>query len=528
MSKSLYQEALLEAQQLKKAAEENATKAVVAAIAPKIREMIENQIMSEAVDADNVLLGLQELDDDASEEEAEEAEETEEVEEDAAKVKTEAARALLALDENQAIDSFEDFSSRLVRLQNSVSFASDLMEADFGREEKSLNLLSRLHKKMVAEASILDESAIGIEGKGSSAYRKRVRELSKEIKAVSRRRKLLEVNSAFRGSSSDLNGFDIVLNESNIGEEMKYEADDMDAMEGVEEEDTVDVDLNELDLMLKLAGLPDDEEELDLDDLSIEIIDDEEADEVEDLEADDAEEEAEETEEEDDEDEELVLDLGDDEDGEEMEEAHCGTREGAHEGAHEVDEVYEIDEAMLRQELARMRKIAEGSVSDVISHFGGGSEVKKVKMNDQDGVIELKVETFNKFRKESRQNRALRKQVSELRGAVAELSEQLKEQNLFNAKLLYVNKLVHSKSINERQLKSIVESLDGAQTLREVRMLYKGFTNSLGGKKSKSLTESAHRSPGGSSRRTVSGGSSATTNTTSDRWATLAGLADKS
>jgi hypothetical protein len=203
-----------------------------------------------------------------------------------------------------------------------------------------------------------------------------------------------------------------------------------------------------------------------------------------------------------------------------MEEAHCGTQEG--------DEVYEIDESMLRRELARMRKIAEGSVSDVISHFGGGSEVKKVKMNDQDGVIELKVETFNKFRKESRQNRALRKQVSELRGAVAELSEQLKEQNLFNAKLLYVNKLVHSKSINERQLKSIVESLDGAQTLREVRMLYKGFTNSLGGKKSKSLTESAHRSPGGSSRRTVSGGSSATTNTTSDRWATLAGLADKS
>ena len=118
--------------------------------------------------------------------------------------------------------------------------------------------------------------------------------------------------------------------------------------------------------------------------------------------------------------------------------------------------------------------------------------------------------------------------MSELRGAVAELSEQLKEQNLFNAKLLYVNKLVHSKSINERQLKSIVESLDGAQTLREVRLLYKGFTNSLGVKKSKSLTESAHRSPGGSSRRTVSGGSSATTNTTSDRWATLAGLADKS
>jgi len=514
MSKSLYQEALLEAQQLKQAAEENATKAVVAAIAPKIREMIESQIMSEAADDKDILLGLKELDDDEAEEEAEEAEsEEEEVE---TEVKTESVRALLSLDENRSIETMSDFTSRLSRLSHCVSFASDLMESDLGRQDKSLNLLQRLHKKMMSESSILDESAIGIEGKGSSTYRKKVRELSKEIKAVSRRRKLLEVNSTLRERDADLSGFDIeFLNESDIGEEMKYEVDDMDEMgmlkmgkhmdmEEMEEEDMVDVDLNELDLMLKLAGLPDDEEELDLDDLEVSIVDDEEAEE-------EAEEEEEEEAEEDEE-EEMVLDLGDAEE-EEME---------------EVDEVYEIDESMLRRELARMRKIAEGNAADMVSHFGGGSEVKKVKMNDLDGVVELKVETFNKFRKESRQNRALRKQVSELRGAVAELSEQLKEQNLFNAKLLYVNKLVHSKSINERQLKSIVESLDGAQTLREVRLLYKGFTDSLGAKKTKSLTESAHRSPGGSSRRTVSGGSSAASNTTSDRWATLAGLADKS
>lgn len=514
MSKSLYQEALLEAQQLKQAAEENATKAVVAAIAPKIREMIESQIMAETGDAGgNVLLGLQELDDDEAEEELEEVEEVE------TEVKTESVRALLSLDENRSIETMSDFTSRLSRLSHCVSFASDLMESDLGRQDKSLNLLQRLHKKMMSESSILDESAIGIEGKGSSTYRKKVRELSKEIKAVSRRRKLLEVNSTLRERDADLSGFDIeFLNESDIGEEMKYEVDDMDEMgmlkmgkhmdmEEMEEEDMVDVDLNELDLMLKLSGLPDDEEEFDLGDLEVSIVDDEEDEEVED--------EGEEEEEE-----EMELDLGDDEEEEEEEEEK--------EEMEEVDEVYEIDEGMLRRELARMRKIAEGSAADMMSHFGGGSAAKKVKMNDLDGVVELKVETFNKFRKESRQNRALRKQVSELRGAVAELSEQLKEQNLFNAKLLYVNKLVHSKSINERQLKSIVESLDGAQTLREVRLLYKGFTDSLGAKKTKSLTESAHRSPGGSSRRTVSGGSSAASNTTSDRWATLAGLADKS
>ena len=209
-------------------------------------------------------------------------------------------------------------------------------------------------------------------------------------------------------------------------------------------------------------------------------------------------------------------------------------------GALGDDEVVEIDEGMLRKELARMKAIAEGNADDpkVLDDFGGGKKEREsfVDSDDSDlnkhdsvGTVKVEAATLQRLQKESRQNRALRKQAVELRRAVDKLTEQLKEQNLFNAKLLYVNKLVHSKALSERQLKSVVKSLDKAQTLREVRLLYKGFTDSLKGKKrkSKSLTESAHRSTGGSSRSARGGGSSERETSTANRWARLAGLPEE-
>jgi hypothetical protein len=195
---------------------------------------------------------------------------------------------------------------------------------------------------------------------------------------------------------------------------------------------------------------------------------------------------------------------------------------------------------MLKRELLRMRKIAEGNADDpkCLAAFGGAKKDREPfvdsddsDLNKQDGVGTVKVEgkTLKRLRNESRQNRALRKERVDLRKKINALTKQLQEQNLFNAKLLYVNRLVHTKSLNEKQLRSIVGSLDKAQTLREVKLLYKGFTDSLNRRgKSKSLTETAHRSTGGSSRSAGRGGSStASSNVTVDRWAQLAGLPDK-
>jgi hypothetical protein len=105
--------------------------------------------------------------------------------------------------------------------------------------------------------------------------------------------------------------------------------------------------------------------------------------------------------------------------------------------------------------------------------------------------------------------------------------------NLFNAKLLYVNKLVQDKNVTSEQRRGIVESLDGAKTLREVKLLYKGLTKSLktantSAKKGQISESAARRSIGSSSRPAGTKSTQKTHNensdSTSNRWATLAGL----
>jgi len=124
-------------------------------------------------------------------------------------------------------------------------------------------------------------------------------------------------------------------------------------------------------------------------------------------------------------------------------------------------------------------------------------------------------------------------QVAEYAKVINSLREQLTEMNLFNAKLLYVNKLVQDKNVTSEQRRGIVESLDGAKTLREVKLLYKGLTKSLKAsntstKKSQISESAARRSIGASSRPAGTQSTQKSLNenadSTSNRWATLAGL----
>ena len=134
---------------------------------------------------------------------------------------------------------------------------------------------------------------------------------------------------------------------------------------------------------------------------------------------------------------------------------------------------------------------------------------------------------------ESAQIATLHGQVAEYAKVIESLREQLTEMNLFNAKLLYVNKLVQDKNVTSEQRRGIVESLDGAKTLREVKLLYKGLTKSLkttntSAKKSQISESAARRSIGSSSRPAGTQSTQKSLNenadSTSNRWATLAGL----
>jgi len=117
----------------------------------------------------------------------------------------------------------------------------------------------------------------------------------------------------------------------------------------------------------------------------------------------------------------------------------------------------------------------------------------------------------------------------ETRKTVAEaaiLRAKLAETNLFNAKLLYTNKLLQNESLTKRQKAEVIERLDEARNEREVKLVYESLTKALRGTSSKQLSESTSYGVIGSSSRPSPRAAATNLNEgfEAERWARLAGI----
>ena len=221
-------------------------------------------------------------------------------------------------------------------------------------------------------------------------------------------------------------------------------------------------------------------------------------------------------------------------------------------GMYGETDVVEIDEAMLRRELLRMRRIreqAEAADADPYLDHGGEDEGDLFVDVDEDSLLNALAdelgdpgvptpevggrpaggdamgearlrrrirarlaETRRKKRRsrrnaprkvnESRNNRALKGKLNEYRKAVGSLRGQLTEMNLFNAKLLYANKLMQNRNVTPKQQRVIVEALDKAKTIREAQLLYQSLSASAN-KKGGNLSEGRARRQLGSASKSA-------------------------
>jgi hypothetical protein len=224
----------------------------------------------------------------------------------------------------------------------------------------------------------------------------------------------------------------------------------------------------------------------------------------------------------------------------------------------ENDTVFNVNESMLRKELRRLKESKKGIKNAMADQFGGGKEdgdpwldgevttegteddgenLDEDDESEAEKIAERALKVAKKATnvaqneraarvKEARTNRGLKGELNESQKMIAALREQLEEVNLFNAKLLYVNKLMQNRDLTPRQQRAIVESLDGAKSVREAKLLYNSLTESLKVKTEK-MNES--RVLGSASRSTRSGSAPAAMNESVevDRWAILAGIKAK-
>ena len=142
-----------------------------------------------------------------------------------------------------------------------------------------------------------------------------------------------------------------------------------------------------------------------------------------------------------------------------------------------------------------------------------------------------------KFNESVRRTRRLQTVLAEVRrrgaaenGASSRLAEssklrsKLAETNLFNAKLLYSNKLLQNESLTKRQKAEIIQRLDEAKSEREVKLVYESLVKTLSGA-SRQLSEVAERRVlGSSSQATRPASTLMNEGVELNRWAKLAGI----
>ena len=245
----------------------------------------------------------------------------------------------------------------------------------------------------------------------------------------------------------------------------------------------------------------------------------------------------------------------------------------------EDDEMVEVNEAMLRRALGasrrpsrrtsrlsetrrrriararRQRRLAEGEAKAMASSFGGGKAGKEMFVDVDENTLlnALAEELGNAGNSTAAQGKAAAKAShfgggSIKKGAVMEArrankraqiaerkaraaKKELKESNLFNAKLLFVTKIMQQHQLNNKQQRAIIEAMDNAKTQREAKLLFTSLNESLNKRSAQKLTESKNAKKtinesrtGYSNRSLQSGQAPRNSGVELDRWAVLAGI----
>jgi len=524
MNKTLYDEAVADAQKLRELAEETAKNRVVEAVMPQIRDLVNRRILGEDIEIGDMPM-------------PDEDEEQTHVDVSTGDDQSPVVGIDVTGDVNINLDvddDDEDDDDDLVLTDRMAEALDCLIKGEFSPDdalEERVNTLHRQVKRLsevfsaineddlndsqkrrieisfqrcVREALKLQSEVIITEHKTQERLERRLTETIKEMKHMSKsnRRNIFD----FLFESEDEKGMqETELEEAELSLELTD--DEQETLAGADEPDAVDAALEDI-----------------LGDLEVSLETEEGADEgAEEGEAEElpAEEEG------------GDLDLGGDDVA--------------------MEEVYEIDENLLKKELAKMMKLreeAEPEDADPSANHGGEVLGDVILDIDEDDLINVLADEIGntdvpstepmvaaesrRRRRPRRSSSALNRRLREARKenalykkAVSGLKSQLVEMNLFNAKLLYANKLMQNKNLTMKQQKAIVEALDNAKTLREAKLLFKSLSESLTRRsKGSKLNEGSLRTIGSSSRSTRSA-QPASSGVEVDRWAVLAGLPGK-
>ena len=217
-----------------------------------------------------------------------------------------------------------------------------------------------------------------------------------------------------------------------------------------------------------------------------------------------------------------TLGEGEGEEGEELEMKKEGKKDKEEEEP--MDETVEISEAELKKvyESALQTEVQVkkgfsdmtpmGEIEDVVKDIGKGlnPEDKGEKTWDKGEAEDkkdwmVKEDVKSLISKGLAENKALRENNAKLAQMVRALGEKLHETNLFNAKVLHVNRILNKNGrLTTEQKKVVLEKIDKAGTIAEVKMVYETIVDTFAA--ATQLSESKSRKPVANAQRARTSG----------------------
>lgn len=143
----------------------------------------------------------------------------------------------------------------------------------------------------------------------------------------------------------------------------------------------------------------------------------------------------------------------------------------------------EMEEISLEEILAELEK--ENQMEE---NLNPGAEATHKSRPGSYGAGQASIEEKKKM--EEKKMAKMEKDLEEATKAVKAMKEELNEINLLNAKLLYFNKILKSKSLQESQKVKVMNAFDRATNVKEVENTYKTLSESLAAPKKATLKES--------------------------------------
>ena len=168
--------------------------------------------------------------------------------------------------------------------------------------------------------------------------------------------------------------------------------------------------------------------------------------------------------------------------------------EEEHEGEEDLKQDEDLDlEAVIReleQEIAEADGEAVSEDDETVSEeeLNEYSGTKAEKRAKDGNVVRQNEETVSEDESEEEEDSdkdknehvdQLQSELSEYKEAITYLRDKLHEVNILNAKLLYTNRLFREFGLSNDQKLKIVETFDGAQTTREIKLVYSTLAESF-------------------------------------------------